>query len=268
MRTNILARMEIESQLRCALSNGEIIMHYQAIVDPSTHLPAGYEALIRWNHPEKGLLGPGAFLGVAEEAGLIHLIGSVALRTICRQIAEWSKTYPAFRNLYLTTNWSARHLGRFVQQVEQVLNETKINPNQLKQLGVQIEIDDFGTGYSSLSYLTQFTVDYLKTDRSFVSQLPESEASAAVIGAIADLATRLGIKLVAEGVETDEQIETLASLGSPRLQGYRFAKPCPARDIEHHLAARAGLVAGSVREAESALAEPATPRQTPALSLN
>jgi EAL domain-containing protein (putative c-di-GMP-specific phosphodiesterase class I) len=139
--------------------------------------------------------------------------------------------------------------------------------NQLKQLGVQIAIDDFGTGYNSLSYLTQFAVDYLKIDRSFVSQLPESEASAAVIGAIADLATRLGIKLVAEGVETDEQIEMLASLGSPRLQGYRFAKPRPARDIEYHLAARAGLVEGSVREAENALAEPATPQQTPALSL-
>jgi diguanylate cyclase (GGDEF)-like protein/PAS domain S-box-containing protein len=290
MRTNILARMEIESQLRGALSNGEIVMHYQAIVDPATHLPAGYEALIRWNHPKKGLLGPAAFLGAAEEAGLIHLIDSFALRTTCQQIAEWAEKFPAFRNLYLTTNWSARHLGRFVQQVEQVLSETKINPNQLvievterfliedsdasvlalnqlKQLGVQIAIDDFGTGYNSLSYLTQFAVDYLKIDRSFVSQLPESEASAAVIGAIADLATRLGIKLVAEGVETDEQIEMLASLGSPRLQGYRFAKPRPARDIEYHLAARAGLVEGSVREAENALAEPATPQQTPALSL-
>ncbi len=264
MRSNMVARMEIESQLRGALDSGEIVMHYQAIVDPDTHLPAGYEALIRWNHPEKGLLGPAAFLPVAEEAGLIHLIDSFALRSTCRQIAKWVREYPAARNLYVATNWSARHLGRFVEQVDQVLAETRINPHQLmievtegflledsdaslralqqlKQMGVQIAIDDFGTGYSSLSYLTRFAVDYLKIDQSFVSKLPEDGASAAVIGAIADMAARLGIKLVAEGVETEEQIEMLAALGAPRLQGYRFAKPRPAADIERHLAVRSGL---------------------------
>ncbi|MEM7288215.1 MAG: EAL domain-containing protein [Actinomycetota bacterium] len=276
MRSSIVARMEIESQLREALQNGEIVMHYQAIVDPHTHEPAGYEALIRWNHPEKGLLGPGAFLSVAEDAGLIDLIDSFALRSVCHQIADWTSTFPAARNLYLTTNWSARNLGRFVHQVEAVLTETGINPQQLvievtegflledsdasvlalqrlKQLGVQIAIDDFGTGYSSLAYLTQFAVDYLKIDQSFVSKLPEDEASAAVIGAIADMAGRLGIKLVAEGVETDEQIEMLTSLGSPRLQGYRFAKPRPAADIEYHLAQRSGLLETMVRDAESLL---------------
>lgn len=261
MRTSVVARMEIESQLRDALKNGEIVMHYQAIVDPRTHQPTGYEALIRWNHPEKGLLGPGAFLPVAEEAGLIHLIDSFALRSTCNQIADWVKRFPAARNLYLTTNWSARHMGRFVQQVEQVLAETRISPSQLvievtegflledsdasivaleelKRLGVHIAIDDFGTGYSSLSYLTQFAVDYLKIDQSFVAKLPDDAASAAVIGAIADMANRLGIQLVAEGVETDAQIEMLQSLGSPRMQGYRFAKPRPAADIEEHLAHR------------------------------
>jgi len=237
-------------------------MHYQAIVDPVTYLPAGYEALIRWNHPEKGLLGPGAFLGVAEEAGLIHLIDSFALRTVCQQIAAWTALYPAARNLYLTTNWSARHLGRFVQQVEQVVAETGINPqqlvievtegflmedsdasvlalNRLKQLGVQIAIDDFGTGYSSLSYLTQFAVDYLKIDKSFVSQLPESEPSAAVIGAIADLATRLGIKLVAEGVETEAQQTFLREQGCDELQGYLISRPLGVKDVEASLAAQA-----------------------------
>ncbi len=267
MRSSILARMEIESQLRKALDNGEIVMHYQAIVDPLTHLPVGYEALIRWNHPEKGLLGPGAFLPVAEEAGLIHLIDSFALRSSCLQIAEWLADYPAARNLYVATNWSARHLGRFVQQVEQILVETGIDPRhlvievtegflledsdasllalkRLKQLGVQIAIDDFGTGYSSLSYLTKFAVDFLKIDQSFVSKLPDDSASAAIIGAIADLATRLGIKLVAEGVETDAQIAMLATLGAPRLQGYRFAKPRPAADIAQQLALRSGSAEG------------------------
>ncbi len=279
MRSNIVARMEIESQLRGALEDGNIVMHYQAIVDPDTHLPAGYEALIRWNHPTKGLLGPAAFLPVAEEAGLIHLIDSFALRSTCRQIATWVREYPAARNLYVATNWSARHLGRFVEQVEQVLAETRINPHQLmievtegflledsdaslralqqlKQMGVQIAIDDFGTGYSSLSYLTRFAVDYLKIDQSFVSKLPEDDASAAVIGAIADMAARLGIKLVAEGVETEEQIEMLATLGSPRLQGYRFAKPRPAADIERHLAVRSGLDVLDAGDDEFAMAIP------------
>ena len=120
-------------------------------------------------------------------------------------------------------------------------------------MGVQIAIDDFGTGYSSLAYLTQFAVDYLKIDQSFVSQLPESEPSAAVIGAIADLATRLGIKLVAEGVETDEQMTMLATLGGPALQGYRFAKPRPAEDIEYQLTKRFG-VDDALRGAEHLLA--------------
>ena len=276
MRSSIVARMEIESQLRTALENGEIVMHYQAIVDPRTHQPAGYEALIRWNHPDKGLLGPGAFLGVAEDAGLIDLIDTFALRSVCHQIATWNAAFPAARNLYLATNWSARNLGRFVHEVEAVLIETAINPHQLvievtegflledsdaslhalqrlKQLGVQIAIDDFGTGYSSLAYLTQFAVDFLKIDQSFVSKLPDDAASAAVIGAIADMASRLGIKLVAEGVETDEQIEMLTSLGSPRLQGYRFAKPRPVADIEHHLAQRSGTLRTVVRDAESLL---------------
>lgn len=277
MRSKLVARMEIENQLRSALGNGEIVMHYQAIVDPDTHQPAGYEALIRWNHPQRGLLGPGAFLPVAEEAGLIDLIDSFALRAVCTQIAEWVERYPAARQIYLATNWSARHLGRFVQQVEQVIAETGIDPSQLvievtegflledsdasvlalkrlKGLGVGIAIDDFGTGYSSLSYLTQFAVDYLKIDQSFVSQLPESEASAAVIGAIMDLAGRLDIKLVAEGVETDAQLQMLTTMGKPRLQGYRFAKPRPAQDIADHLAARSSDLETIVASADTLLA--------------
>ncbi len=260
MRHSIVASMEIESQLRGALENGEITVHYQAIVHPRSFKLAGFEALIRWNHPEKGLLGPAAFLGVAEDAGLIHLIDAFALRQTCRQIASWVATYPCARDLYVATNWSARHLGLFVQHVEQILAETGVDPRhlvievtegfllkdtdaslvalaRLKDLGVRIAIDDFGTGYSSLSYLTRFDVDFLKIDQSFVSKLPEDAASAAVIGAIADMARRLGIGLVAEGVETDEQIHMLATLGAPRMQGYRFAKPRPADDIARQLEA-------------------------------
>ena len=261
MRHAIVEQLEIGSRLRDAIENGEIVMHYQAIVDPITHLATGYEALVRWNHPDKGLLGPGAFLPAAEEAGLMDLVDAFALTTVCRRIADWSARFPVARNLYITTNWSARNLGRFVQQVEQVLESTAINPRQLvievtegflledtesslqslqrlKALGVQIAIDDFGTGYSSLSYLTRLAVDFLKIDKSFIDKIPADAASVAVVGAIADMATRLGIGLVAEGVETDEQLDVLRSLGSPRLQGYRFAKPRPADDIERQLELR------------------------------
>ena len=275
MRRNIIERLEIESELRDALKSGQIVMYYQAIVDPLSHLPVGYEALMRWNHPTRGLLGPKSFLPVAEEAGLIHLIDAFALRSACHQIAKWVEEYPAARNLYIAINWSALHLSRFVQDVEQTLAETKINPSQLvievtegslledtdgsiralerlRQFGVQIAIDDFGTGYSSLAYLTQFAVDFLKIDQSFVAQLPDDEASAAVVGAIADLAARLGIQLVAEGVESDEQIEMLTHLGSPRLQGYRFAKPQPVVEIERELLER-GRLTGLERELASIL---------------
>lgn len=261
MRHAIVQQLEIGSQLREALDNGEIVMHYQAIVDPITHLATGYEALVRWNHPEKGLLGPGAFLPAAEEAGLMDLVDAFALTTVCRRIADWSARFPVARNLYITTNWSARNLGRFVQQVEQALESTEIDPRQLvievtegflledtesslqslqrlKSLGVQIAIDDFGTGYSSLSYLTRLAVDFLKIDKSFIDKIPGDAASVAVVGAIADMATRLGIGLVAEGVETDEQLDVLRALGSLRLQGYRFAKPRPADDIERQLEMR------------------------------
>jgi diguanylate cyclase (GGDEF)-like protein/PAS domain S-box-containing protein len=261
MRHAIVQQLEIGSQLREALDNGEIVMHYQAIVDPITHLATGYEALVRWNHPEKGLLGPGAFLPAAEEAGLMDLVDAFALTTVCRRIADWSARFPVARNLYITTNWSARNMARFVQQVEQALHSTGIDPRQLvievtegflledtesslqslqrlKSLGVQIAIDDFGTGYSSLSYLTRLAVDFLKIDKSFIDKIPGDAASVAVVGAIADMATRLGIGLVAEGVETDEQLDVLRALGSLRLQGYRFAKPRPADDIERQLAMR------------------------------
>ncbi len=195
MRHAIVQQLEIGSQLRKALDNGEIVMHYQAIVDPITHLATGYEALVRWNHPTKGLLGPGAFLPAAEEAGLMDLVDAFALTTVCDRIADWSARFPVARNLYITTNWSARNLARFVQQVEQALDTTGINPRQLvievtegflledtessleslqrlKALGVQIAIDDFGTGYSSLSYLTRLAVDFLKIDKSFIDKIP------------------------------------------------------------------------------------------------
>ncbi|MCB0996881.1 MAG: EAL domain-containing protein [Acidimicrobiales bacterium] len=261
MRTSVVERMVIESDLRHALANGEIVMHYQAIVDPLTHLPVGYEALMRWHHPTRGLLTPGAFLDVASNAGMIERIDSYALQQTCRQIAEWSQRFPAARHLYVATNWSARDLSRFVQQVDQVLSDTRIDPEQLvvevtetflladsdasieaiaqlKALGVSVAIDDFGTGYSSLSYLTQFDIDHLKIDKSFVDRLPDDHATAAVISAISDMAHVLGIKVVAEGVETDEQFDALLALGAPRLQGYRFAKPRPADEITAQLAER------------------------------
>jgi diguanylate cyclase (GGDEF)-like protein/PAS domain S-box-containing protein len=260
LRHAAIARLEIESQLRDALDNGDMVLHYQAIVDTMTELPVGYEALIRWHHPDKGLLGPTAFLPVAEDAGVMHHIDSWTLRQTCLQIAEWNRRFPEFRDLYVSTNWSARQLGQFVQLVEQVVPETGISPSQLlievtegflledtdgtmeairrlKRLGVRVAIDDFGTGYSSLSYLTRLDVDYLKIDKSFVFKLPDPAASA-VVGAIADMASRLGIGLIAEGVETDEQLHHLRRLGDVRLQGYRFSKPRWASEVTDALERR------------------------------
>lgn len=287
MRTSVVERMAIETDLRRALTNNEIVMHFQAIVDPFSQLPVGYEALMRWHHPTRGTLSPGAFLEVASDAGLLERIDSFALHQTCCQIAEWTRRFPAARHLYVATNWSARDLGRFVQQVDQVLGETGIDPEQLvvevtetflladsdasisaiaqlKALGVSVAIDDFGTGYSSLSYLTQFDIDHLKIDKSFVDRLPDDHATAAVIAAIGDMANSLGIKLVAEGVETDDQIEALMALGAPRLQGYRFAKPRPAAEITAELAerfdpARLRKVAAPILAQQAPAATPVSP---------
>lgn len=260
MRKELVEQMTLESELRAAIDNEQIAMHFQPIVDSSTYATAGFEALIRWPHPTRGLLTPGQFLGVAEEAGLQSRLDTVALKLTCEQMARWAARFPMANNLYVSANKVPKNFPQFVQQIREIVAGSGLPPEllvvevvenallddadgalqaieQLKEMGVRVAIDDFGTGYSSLSYLTQFRPTTLKIDRAFVSLLPEDGATASVVQAITEMALALDINVIAEGVETWEQAEVLHRMGVPYFQGYLFAKPRPAEEVEAWLLA-------------------------------
>lgn len=255
MRKLLVEQMALESELRSAIDNEEIAMYFQPIVHSGTYETAGFEALVRWPHPTRGLLTPGQFLGVAEEAGLQARLDTVALKLTCRQMAEWAMNYPLANQLYVSANKVPKNFPKFVEQIRDIVDSTGLPPELLvvevvenallddadgalhaiellKQMGVRVAIDDFGTGYSSLSYLTQFRPTTLKIDRAFVSLLPEDGATASVVQAITEMALALDINVIAEGVETWDQAEMLHRMGVPYFQGYLFAKPRPADEIE------------------------------------
>jgi len=263
MRELLVEQMELESELRYAIDTEDITMYFQPIVDSATYATAGFEALVRWPHPTRGLLTPGQFLGVAEEAGLVALLDTVALKKTCTQMARWAAKYPLANDLYVSANKVPKNFPKFVQQIHQILATTGLPPSllvievvenallddadgalqaieSLKEMGVRVAIDDFGTGYSSLSYLTQFRPTTLKIDRAFVSLLPDDMATASVVQAITEMALALDINVIAEGVETWEQAEVLHRMGVPYFQGYLFAKPRPAEEIEAWFEANAG----------------------------
>ena len=256
MRKLLVEQMTLESELRTAIDTEQIAMYFQPIVDSATYATAGFEALIRWPHPTRGLLTPGQFLGVAEEAGLQSRLDTVALKKTCTQMAQWAARYPLANELYVSANKVPKNFPLFVQHIREIVASTGLPPQllvvevvenaliedadgalqaieALKDMGVRVAIDDFGTGYSSLSYLTQFRPTTLKIDRAFVSLLPEDMATASVVQAITDMALALDINVIAEGVETWEQAEVLHRMGVPYFQGYLFAKPRPADEIEN-----------------------------------
>jgi diguanylate cyclase (GGDEF)-like protein/PAS domain S-box-containing protein len=246
MRADAVARLETESALRRALDRNELRLHYQPEIDLATGAIAGYEALVRWEHPVRGLLGPGAFLPLAEETGLIVGIGEWVLREACTDARRWTQP------LTLSVNVSARQLAQhdLVAMVRRALSETGTEPSTvcleitesavmesgaattaqlraLKSLGVRLAIDDFGTGFSSLAHLRRFPVDVLKIDGTFVSGLGDQPQDASIAAAVISLAHALGLTTVAEGVETDEQVTILRRLGCDRGQGHLFAPPLP-----------------------------------------
>jgi diguanylate cyclase (GGDEF)-like protein/PAS domain S-box-containing protein len=246
MRADAVARLETESALRRALDRNELRLHYQPEIDLATGAIAGYEALVRWEHPVRGLLGPGAFLPLAEETGLIVGIGEWVLREACTDARRWTQP------LTLSVNVSARQLAQhdLVAMVRRALSETGTDPSTvcleitesavmesgaattaqlraLKSLGVRLAIDDFGTGFSSLAHLRRFPVDVLKIDGTFVSGLGDQPQDASIAAAVISLAHALGLTTVAEGVETDEQVTILRRLGCDRGQGHLFAPPLP-----------------------------------------
>jgi len=243
-------RLTLEQELRQALEKNEFVVHYQPIWDlSSTHL-VGFEALVRWEHPVRGLVGPGSFIALAEETGIILELGRLVLTQACADLADWRERDPAARKLFVAVNLSNKQFSQhaLVEQVAETLKRTRLPADRLKleitesnimvnaesalvmlkrlkALGVAISIDDFGTGYSSLSYLQRFPVDTLKVDRSFVGRLGLDPENQEIVRAIVALAHSLGLDVVAEGVEESGQAAMLRSLGCECVQGFFFSRP-------------------------------------------
>jgi diguanylate cyclase (GGDEF)-like protein/PAS domain S-box-containing protein len=248
-------RLTLEGDLRRALEREEFVLYYQPKVLVETGKIFAFEALTRWEHPERGLLHPADFIPLAEETQLIIPIGRWVLEQACCQVREWQKRYPADQPLAVNVNLSARQFydPDLVEQVAGVLEETALDASSLvleitegttmqeavsttatlaalRGLGVRLAIDDFGTGYSSLSYLKRFPVDVIKIDRSIVEGLGQDRADSAIVSATITLAHALGLEVVAEGVETGEEAVELQTLGCNFGQGYYWATPLPARE--------------------------------------
>jgi EAL domain-containing protein (putative c-di-GMP-specific phosphodiesterase class I) len=247
----------MEHDLRDALPAGEFELHYQPVVNLESHEISGVEALIRWRHPEKGIVPPSAFIPVAEEIGFIVPLGEWVLRQACATAAKWPGDVRIAVNL---SPIQFRNPG-FVQVVvgalaasglpadrleleitESVLLQdseaTLSTLYQLRGLGVRIAMDDFGTGYSSLSYLQSFPFDKIKIDRSFVKDIVDGVGSLNIVRAVAAMANGLGMATTAEGVETKEQLDTVKAEGCTEMQGFLFSRPVPAEEIEALLLAR------------------------------
>jgi diguanylate cyclase (GGDEF)-like protein/PAS domain S-box-containing protein len=250
LRARLVQRMSTEGALRNALEGGQLEVHYQPVVEPATGRVAGFEALLRWNHPERGKVNPAEFIPIAEETGLILPIGSWVLRTACAQATEWNRLR-GDDPMTIAVNLSPRQVTpELVDEVARVLVETGLSPrlllleitesllleqtstigviSDLRELGVLVALDDFGSGYSSLSYLQSYPLDVVKLDRGFVQSLDESVASAAVVKAAIEMAGALGLRVVAEGVERESQLIRLRELGCGYVQGFLFAPALPA----------------------------------------
>jgi diguanylate cyclase (GGDEF)-like protein/PAS domain S-box-containing protein len=247
MHAHAVTLLQLETDLRLALDRREFVLHYQPVMDLEADRLAGFEALIRWQHPQHGLLQPHDFIPLAEDTGLIGDLGEWVLRQAARQLSDWRKRAAGNHDIFMCVNVSARQftLADLVDTVGRILHETGIpghllrleltesavmqSPDAavrilsaLRDLGVGLSIDDFGTGYSSLNYLHNFPIDTLKIDRSFISRL-EEEGEAGMVQTIMALARNLGMKAIAEGVETENQLLRLRQLGSTSVQGFLFS---------------------------------------------
>lgn len=257
-------RRLLKTDLGTALEKSEFELYYQPQVDIMTGQILGMEALLRWCHPQRGIVCPSQFIPVAEETGLIISIGEWVLKRACAQAQTWQKS--SGRPLQVSVNLSARQFGQenLVETVAWVLSETGLDPQflaleltetsvmsdvnssisilqELKEMGIEISIDDFGTGYSSLNYLKSFPIDTLKIDRSFISQVPSNVHDAAIAKAIIAMAHSLQIKVIAEGVETSAQLAFLCQQGCHGIQGYFYSPPLPAAEFTEFLAANKPL---------------------------
>lgn len=257
MHTRAVTLLQLETDLRTAIERDELTMYYQPIINLDSMRIFGFESLIRWNHPTRGLVPPNEFIPVSEQTGFIVPLTLWILRASCRQMVEWQRKNPAHKNLVVSVNLSGKHFAQknLVEQIKSVLTETGINPaclkleltesavmenaesvitmmRQIRELGIQLSIDDFGTGYSSLSYLHRFPINTLKVDRSFVSTMEDGSENGEIVRTVIALAKTLRLNVIAEGIETIHQLHQLCILGCEYGQGYLFSRPVPAEDAE------------------------------------
>jgi diguanylate cyclase (GGDEF)-like protein len=262
MRARVIDHMQTENDLRRALQRGELELHFQPIVRLRDRQIASLEALLRWRHPERGLLGPVAFIPVAEESRLILPIGRWVLKEACRHAAMWQSRRPDEAPIGVAVNLSARELAdpQLEESVATALGSSGIDPSTLrleltestlledtaslertlqalKELGVGLVLDDFGVGFSSLGYLKRLPLSAIKLDRSFVENLAEGSRDSAIVRAVAEMAAALEMSVVAEGVETPEQLEAVEDLGCGFVQGLHFSGPVPTDMVEQLLSA-------------------------------
>ncbi|MEX1170603.1 MAG: EAL domain-containing protein [Chloroflexota bacterium] len=298
MSRQTLERIDLENDLRRGIERGELRLHYQPLIDLATDRIVGFEALVRWEHPVRGLMPPLLFVPLAEETGLILPLGRWVLEVACRQAQAWRNARPDAPPLFMSVNLSARQFAQpgLVDQVQEILAETGLDPacleieitesvlmdqsetgirtlRQLRELGVHLVLDDFGTGYSSLSYLKHLSLDTIKIDRTFVAGL-EGDTDRSIVDAVIALAHGLRIGTVAEGIETEFQLEQLREMGCDLGQGYLFARPLPAVEAGRLLTGRrVGRATRAVASAQAGrgqgvgpvrAATRRTPRSTPA----
>jgi EAL domain-containing protein (putative c-di-GMP-specific phosphodiesterase class I) len=263
LREDVVARLDTERELRHALEHGGLLLYYQPIVSLQTGAVTGFEALLRWDHPTRGLLTPADFLGVAEDSGLMRPIGEWIRAEVCRTAARWHQEHPEWGRLVTSVNVSAAELSdpHLATTIAKTVLDSDLEPsllsfeiterlllqdveaarglfNELHELGVQLALDDFGTGYSPLVHLKQFPIDSVKIDQVFVAGLGSDPFDDAIVDAVVDLSNQLGLVSVAEGVETAAQEERLRTIGCLQAQGHRLAPPMPGELAEAWLARR------------------------------
>jgi diguanylate cyclase (GGDEF)-like protein len=261
MHIRAVTRLQLETDLRFAIERNEFELYYQPIISLDTASLSGFEALVRWNHPQRGLVPPNEFIPIAESTSLIIPMTVQILHSACSQVVKWQSISKNREPLSIAVNLSGKHFGHpaLVDQIKSVIADTGISPEslkleltesavmdnaetailmlkQIKETGVKVSIDDFGTGYSSLSYLHRFPIDLLKIDRSFVSAMEENTENGEIVRTVIALAKALNLQVVAEGIESIHQFHQLRILGCEFGQGYLFSKPLPVADIERLLA--------------------------------
>ncbi|MGG3882695.1 putative bifunctional diguanylate cyclase/phosphodiesterase [Brevibacillus panacihumi] len=247
-------KIELEADLRKAIQRQELVLYYQPQIQAGSNKMIGVEALARWNHPVKGILSPGVFIPIAEETGMIYEIGTWTLREACRQMREWHLAGGPLIPVSVSLSSQQFHQPNLIDYIREILAETGLEPKyleleitesmmidakvsksilqELDEFGVKISLDDFGTGYSSLSYLKQFPIHKLKIDRSFIADITKNVNDQAIVATIISMAKNLKMDVIAEGIETKDQLEFLTRNSCEEIQGYYFSRPLSAPQVE------------------------------------